>query len=232
MENSDCVWVEKITKRVLNRTILDKFDFVFYSGHTYAMLGRNGSGKSTCMKILSGNTKPNGGQIVYFGDKLRPEFKENIAYLPPGQVFYSYMRIDDVAKYMSDFFTNFDKEIFYKIISDLKLDRRSKLLKLSTGEYEKVKIASVFSRKCSIYLLDEPFNGLDTISKEYTYNLIKEKKKEKKLIIITSHIMEGLEQIIDDYLILDKGRLAYSDTYREGEKTLEESYLETIKEGE
>ena len=197
-----------LTKKYLTKTAVDHVDLELGGGHIYALLGPNGSGKSTLMKLLSGLVKSSEGQIIVDGAKLDHRVRENISYTPSEPFFYGYMSIGDVGAYYGDFFRDFDRDKYLSLIKEMELDPSLKTRALSSGMLAKVKIAAAMARHSRLILLDEPFNGIDLLTRDTLSHLIIGALSEGSSLVISSHMVEELEPIVDTAVFMKSGVLA------------------------
>lgn len=199
---------EGLTKRYFAKRAVDQVNLELTGGHIYALLGPNGSGKSTLMKLLSGLVKKSEGSISVDGKQLDCRAREDISYTPTEPFFYSYMKVSDVAAYYDDFFKDFDKARFYDLIKDMELTPDMKVRSLSSGMLAKVKIAAAMARRSKLILLDEPFNGIDLLSRDALAKTIIGEMSEGSSLVISSHMVEELESLVDTAVFMKNGRIA------------------------
>ena len=200
----DCVNIEKRYggKFAVNGVSVRRED-----AHIYGLLGPNGSGKSTWMKMAAGLIVPDDGQMTLDGVKIGAETKRHIAYMPTEGYIYSYMKIKDVGRYYQDFFDDFDAQQFEKLIADMDLEMNMKVRNLSSGMMAKLKIAVTLSRKAELYLLDEPLNGIDLLARDEVVNTILTNMSDNASVVISSHLVEELERIIDKAIFMKDGQI-------------------------
>ncbi len=204
------------------------------NGQIYGVLGPNGSGKSTWMKMLAGLIVPESGNIELNGIPVGIETKKDIAYMSTEPFFYSYMKIQDVGQYYNDFFDDFDITCYDELIVRLGLDMKMKVRNISSGMAAKLKIAATMSRRAKVYLLDEPFNGIDLLARDEIVDLILERVSEESILLISSHMVEELEKIVDNILFLREGRLILQgnvdDIREQHNKSIADLYRETFRQ--
>lgn len=196
---------KKISKRYSDKIVLNNATFELEKGRIYALLGRNGSGKSTLMKLIAGLVKTEQGEVILQGKNIGVQTKSDIAYMPTEACFYDYMKVDDLRKYYKDFYPDFYEDRYYELIHRLGLCPKDKVKKLSSGEMVKLKLSITLARKAKLYLLDEPWNGIDLISRDIITTTILETASEDNTIVISSHIIEEIENIVDHVIFLNKG---------------------------
>lgn len=197
----------KVVKRYMSKTAVNDVSFAVEPGKIYALLGPNGSGKTTWMKMVAGLIKPTSGEILFKGNPIGIESKKKIAYMSTEPFFYNYMTIKDVGKYYQDFFEDFSMRRYEELLTRMELNMSDKAKNLSSGMAAKLKIAATLARKAELYLLDEPLNGIDIIAREHIINTILESAEENTSIVISSHLVDELEKIIDNAVFIKNGNL-------------------------
>ena len=200
----DCV---NVVKRYGGKFAVNGMSVAIEDAHIYGLLGPNGSGKSTWMKMAAGLIVPDEGEMRLDGVKISAETKKHIAYMPTEGYFYSYMNIKDVGRYYQDFFDDFDAQQFEKLIADMDLEMNMKVRNLSSGMMAKLKIAVTLSRKAELYLLDEPLNGIDLLARDEVVNTILTNMSDNASVVISSHLVEELERIIDKAIFMKDGQI-------------------------
>jgi len=196
-----------LVKKYVNKKAVNGISLDIEQGKIYALLGPNGSGKTTLMKIAAGLVKPSSGTITYNGIPIGVESKKKVAYMSTEPFFYNYMSVADVGKYYKDFFEDFDTRRYEELIGKMELSMDDKAKTLSSGLAAKLKIAATLARKSELYMLDEPLNGIDIIAREKIITAILEVAREDTAIIISSHLVDELEKIIDNAIFIKKGNL-------------------------
>jgi ABC-2 type transport system ATP-binding protein len=186
--------------------VLGNVSMTLEKGKIYGLLGENGVGKSTLLKILSGLLKPERGECTVFGEvpySRNPSFLQDIFYLPEDFAGEN-MAVEKYALALGEFYPNFSKERFYRIIGEFDVNPKAKFAKLSHGQQKKAIIAVALSLGTKVLLMDEPSNGLDIPSKAQLRRLIAENASNEQLIIISTHQVKDLENLIDPIIIMDK----------------------------
>ena len=197
----------EITKKYGSKTAVNQVSLSLEAGLVYAMLGPNGSGKTTWMKMAAGLVKPTSGEILYQGNPVGVQSKREIAYMSTEPYFYSWMTVADVGKYYEDFFQDFSMEKYNEMISRMELTGDMKAKKLSSGMMAKLKIAVTMARKAKLYLLDEPLNGIDLLARDQIMTSILEAMAQDVTLVISSHLVDELERVADAAIFLKDGRL-------------------------
>ena len=200
----DCV---NVVKRYGGKFAVNGMSVAIEDAHIYGLLGPNGSGKSTWMKMAAGLIVPDEGEMRLDGVKISAETKKHIAYMPTEGYFYSYMKIKDAGRYYQDFFEHFSMEKYHQMFKRMELSEELKTKKLSTGMMAKLKIAVTLSRKAELYLLDEPLNGIDLLARDEVVNTILTNMSDNASVVISSHLVEELERIIDKAIFMKDGQI-------------------------
>ncbi len=197
----------QLTKKFGSKTAVDAVDLTLEPGHVYAMLGPNGSGKTTWMKMAAGLMKPTGGEILYDGEPVGVSSRKSVAYMSTEPYFYTWMTVKDVGKYYQDFFEDFSMEKYERLIRKMELEMSMKTRALSSGMMAKLKIAVTMARNAKVYMLDEPFNGIDLLARDEIRECILEEASADKTLILSSHLVEEMEAISDRAIFIKNGKL-------------------------
>lgn len=228
----ECKNLTKAYKK--NVPVLDNFNLEIPAGRIVGLLGPNGCGKSTLIKLISGLLQPNGGEILVDGNPVGEKSKALISYLPERTYFNPSMKVDELVKYFAEFYADFDTERAYKLLADLSINPKAKLKTLSKGTKEKVQLILVMSRDAKLYLLDEPIAGVDPAAREYILSTIVSNYNPEASIIITTHLITDVEQVLDDFVFLSfGGKILKSgnaeETRNESGKSLDELFKEMFR---
>lgn len=196
-----------LTKTFVGKRAVSNVNLSLEKGRIYGLLGENGSGKTTWMKMIAGLTKPSSGEILYKGHPLCSRDKAEIAYMSTEPFFYDYMKVSDVGQYYEDFFSDFDREKFTEIVGKIGLEDNMKVRNLSSGMSAKLKIAATLSRKAVLCLLDEPLNGIDYKAREEIISLILDEAGEENTFVISTHLLEEVESFVDEAIFIKAGEV-------------------------
>ena len=199
---------KELTKKFGAKTAVDHVSVALETGHIYAMLGPNGSGKTTWMKMAAGLIKPTSGEIFFDGRPVGIDSRKEVAYMSTEPYFYAWMSIEDAGKYYADFFEDFSMDRYRAMLRDMDLDEKDKIRNLSSGMVAKMKIALTLARDAKVYMLDEPFNGIDLLARDEIRSAILGAAVPDKLLLLSSHLVEEMEAIADKGVFLKKGQLA------------------------
>ena len=198
---------EELTKKFGGKTAVDHVSMELEKGHIYAMLGPNGSGKTTWMKMAAGLMKPTSGTVSFEGMPVGLESRKHVAYMSTEPYFYSWMTIRDVGQYYEDFFDDFSMEKYRQLLREMELEEEMKTKTLSSGMAAKLKIAVTLARDASVYMLDEPFNGIDLLARDEIRRCIISEATEDKLLLLSSHLVEEMEAVADRAVFIRYGKL-------------------------
>ena len=170
-----------------------------------ALLGPNGCGKSTLIKLINGLLKADSGSILVDNKELGIETKKYISYLPERTYLNNWMKVKDILAFFKDFYEDFDMEKAKKMLVDLSINEDVRLKTLSKGMKEKVQLVLVMSRNTKLYILDEPIAGVDPASREYIMKSILTNLPEEATLLIITHLVQDIEGICDEIVMLADG---------------------------
>ena len=199
-----------LSKYFYQKKALDKVDMNIEKGKIYGILGPNGGGKSTFLKIAAGLLKPSQGEITIDNEEPGVYTKSIVSYLPETNYLYKWMKIKDALNFFKDLYTDFDIERARESLKFMELEEEEKVTSLSKGMMGRLKLTLALSRKAKLYLLDEPLNGIDPISREKIITSILDSYSEKSSILICSHLIYYIEKLLDYVFFLSEGRIILS----------------------
>lgn len=212
---SELLRCENLSKRYGNILALDNVSFTLENGRIVGLLGPNGSGKTTLIKILNGLLTPTSGQVVIDGDRPGPETKAKVAYLPDNIYLNSWMRVKEIVAYFADFYADFSAERAYEMLERLGISPEMRLKTLSKGNKEKVCLILVMSRQAKLYVLDEPIAGVDPAARDYVISTIINNYNPDATVLISTHLIADIEQVLDEVLFIQQGHLVVQKTVDE-----------------
>ena len=216
---------------VKGRPVLTDVSFDIPTGKIVGLLGPNGCGKTTLLKILAGCIHDYDGKIIVGGTAPGVVSKANTAFLPDTTYLSEYFRTIDAIDYFNDFFMDFDKNKALEFVQRFNLDPKQKIKTMSKGMQEKVQLLLIMSRAAKLYLLDEPLGGVDPAARENILNMIMSNYAEKSTLVLSTHMVNDLEASFNHVLILGHGRVLVNtsvDNVRKSGKSLEEVFKEVI----
>lgn len=191
-----------------HKTVFDNLSMDIESGKIIGLLGPNGSGKTTLIKLLAGLLTPdNKGSIQISGCEIGPDSKAIVSYLPERTYFNENLKIKNLINMFIDFYEDFDESRAHEMLKLLGIDEEMQLKKLSKGNKEKVQLIMVMSRRAKLYLLDEPIAGVDPAARDYILKTILTNYDENASIIISTHLIQDIENILDDVIFIKEGQI-------------------------
>ena len=204
MELLQCI---DLNKNFGKKQILKNVNLTIPRGKIIGLLGKNGTGKSTLIKLINDLLTITSGQILINGKPVGVESKKIISYLPERTYLDKSMTVEKIIEYFAKFYENFDSEKAYKLLDDLGLDSKQKLAKMSKGMQEKVQLVLVMSRKVDLYILDEPLGGVDPATRDYILDTILTNFNDGASVIISTHLISDIERILDNVIFINNGEI-------------------------
>lgn len=199
--------IKNLYKNYGEKQVLNNITLTVPRGKIIGLLGKNGTGKTTLIKLINGLLTPTEGEIIFEGEKIGPQSKLNIAYLPERTYLDKSMTINETLKFFKEFYSNFDIDKAKDLLKKLDLDENQKIIKMSKGMQEKVQLVLVMSRKADLYILDEALGGVDPATRDYILDTILTNFNEGASIIISTHLISDIERILDEVIFIDKGEI-------------------------
>ena len=209
MELLEC---KQLNKQFDDKPILKNINIKIPRGKIIGLLGKNGTGKTTLIKLINDLLTPTSGEILINGEKPGVNSKKIISYLPERTYLEKEMTIEQVIKYFEEFYANFNKEKAIKLLKDLDLSTELKLSKMSKGMQEKLQLILVMSREAELYILDEPLGGVDPATRDYILDTILSNFSEGASVIISTHLISDIERILDEVIFIDKGEIVLTSS--------------------
>lgn len=200
---------QQLTKRYQKNGhyALDTMDLELSAGQVIGLLGPNGSGKTTFLKLASGLLTPTSGTIMVNGIKPGVETKKRVSYMPDRDYLPTWMRISDLLDYIADFYSDFSREKALEMLKRLSIEPKMRLKTLSKGTKEKVQLILVMSRSSDLYLLDEPIGGVDPAARDYILDTIISNYREDAAVVISTHLIADIEKVLDSVVFLNQGKI-------------------------
>ena len=230
---SELIRCNDLSKNYGSITALDNISFTLESGKIVGLLGPNGSGKTTLIKLLNGLLTPSKGEILIDGQKVGVQTKKLVAYLPDNSYLNSWMTVKQIVAYFADFYEDFRPEVAYEMLARLDITSDRKLKTLSKGNKQKVCLILVMSRNARLYVLDEPIAGVDPAARDYVISTIINNYNPQATVIISTHLIADIEQILDEVIFLKNGHVVLQKTVdeirTEHEKSVDELFREVFK---
>ena len=223
----------ELTKKFGSKTALSKIDIKLKRGKITGLLGPNGRGKTTLIKLANGLLHPDGGEILIDGKTPGAESKAIVSYLPEKTYLNDYMTVKEIIQFFCDFYSDFDKSRALDMLARLGINENDKLKTMSKGTKEKVQLILVMSRRAQIYFLDEPIAGVDPAARDYILETIITNYDENAAIVISTHLIADVEKVLDEVIFLKYGEIVMHksvDEIREDEgKSVDMLFREVFK---
>lgn len=212
--------------------VLDDLNLELDKGQIVGLVGPNGAGKSTLLRILAGLEQTYKGEVLVDGKELDYKMADIISYQPDKFALIDKLAVKEVVNIYKLFFKDFDEEKFYKIFNEFKLPEKAKVKEMSKGMREKMQIALSLSRNADIYLLDEPISGVDPSARKKIIDIILNNFQEDSLIILSTHLINQIEPLLDRVLFLSDGKISINKTVdeirSEENKSIEDYFTEVF----
>ncbi len=203
----ELVKCNNLCKEFDNKKVLKDVNLTIPKGKIIGLLGKNGMGKTTLLKLINDLLTPTSGEVLINGKKPNINSKKIISYLPERTYLDKSMKVSQILTFFNEFYDNFNKDKAIKLLKDLDLDINSKVSKMSKGMQEKLQLILVMSREAQIYILDEPLGGVDPATRDYILDTILSNFSEGASVIISTHLISDIERILDEVIFIDKGEI-------------------------
>ena len=230
---SEILRCENVTKTFGSVTALNNVSLTLESGKIVGLLGPNGSGKTTLIKLINGLLTPNFGRLLVDGDEPGVVTKTKVAYLPDNIYLNGWMTIRQIVEYFEDFYEDFSPACAYEMLDRLGISPEKRLKTLSKGNKEKVCLILVMSRRARLYVLDEPIAGVDPAARDYVISTIINNYNPEATVLISTHLISDIEQILDEVLFIRNGHLvlhkSVEDIRAEEGKSVDELFREVFR---
>ena len=213
---SELVEIHNLTKSYDKRKeALHDLTLTLPRGRIVGLLGPNGSGKTTLIKLLNGLLVPDGGEILIDGEKPGPSTKAKVSYLPERTYLKNGATIRELLSYFQDFYEDFRTDRAREMLAALRIEENARIRALSKGTREKVQLILVMIRDASLYILDEPIAGVDPAARDYILRTIITNYNENATVLISTHLITDIENILDEVIFMKEGRLLLQTSVEE-----------------
>lgn len=202
-----------LTKQYGRTLALDDVSFTLEEGRIVGLLGPNGSGKTTFIKLCNGLLTPSSGELRICGYAPGKESKALVSYLPDRPYLPNWMDVTQALDMYEDFYADFDRKRALEMLAHLGIVEKQRIRQMSKGTKEKVQLILVMSRAAKLYLLDEPIGGVDPATRDYMLKTIITNYEPQSTVVISTHLIADVEQALDQVIFIDHGRIVLqSDT--------------------
>ncbi len=209
MELLEC---KHLCKKFDDKQILNDINITIPRGKIIGLLGKNGTGKTTLIKLINDLLTPTSGEVLINGEKPGIASKKIISYLPERTYLDKEMTIAEVFKYFEEFYDNFDIQRAEKLLKDLNLNIDTHISKMSKGMQEKLQLILVMSRDAELYILDEPLGGVDPATRDYILDTILSNFNEGASVLISTHLISDIERILDEVIFINEGKIVINSS--------------------
>lgn len=206
---------QSLTKKYGSFYALSHLDLTLEKGQIVGLLGSNGSGKSTLIKLINGLLTPTAGQVLIHQMPPSPATKKLVSYLPERSYINPHMKVQEMLTFFASFYEDFSLETATSMLRDLDIDPSMRLRALSKGTKEKVQLILVMSRNAQLYILDEPIGGVDPAARDYILRMILKNYNEEATLLISTHLITDIENILDRVLFIQNGQITLNATVDE-----------------
>lgn len=223
--------INDLSKFYGRKKALNSVSLSMDGGKIVGLLGPNGSGKTTMLKLINGLLYPNEGEILIEGERISPATKAKVSFLPDKDYIPKWMKIYELFDYYADFYNDFDRQKAENMLADLKIDKNDRAGSLSKGNMEKLQLILQMSRNAKIYLLDEPIGGVDPAARQYILDTIIKSYNPEALLIISTHLISDVERILDEVIFINRGEISLHssvDEIRENKKMSLDEYFREV----
>ena len=204
---NNIVEFKNVYKKYGKTDALKGIDINIPKGKIVGLLGPNGSGKTTMIKIMNGLLTTTEGEVLINGMKPGIETKKIVSYLPERTYLNDWMKVKDIIDFFKDFYEDFDEIKALQMLRTLEIDENRRLKTLSKGTKEKVQLILVMSREADLYILDEPIGGVDPAARDYILRTIIQNRRPNSSVLISTHLIADVEQVLDEALFINQGRI-------------------------
>ena len=198
---------------------LDHIDLSIEPGRIVGLLGPNGSGKTTLIKLANGLLQPTQGEILIGGEAPSPKTRAIVSYLPERIALIDWMTARQQLDFFQDFYADFQREAAEHMLAQLGIPLTQTVKQMSKGTREKMQLILVMSRKSQLYLLDEPIGGVDPATRDYILHTIISNYNPEAAVVISTHLIADVENILDDVIFLNRGKIALHSSVDEIRET-------------
>lgn len=203
---------DNVTHAYSNRPVLNNVSFGIEPGRIVGLLGPNGCGKTTIIKILAGLIHGYSGNVRIGGETPGPYTKSIVSYLPEKTYLNSWMRVNDALDTFTNFYADFDRSRAEEMAARFNLDPKMKVKNMSKGMQEKLQVLLVMSRRAHLYLLDEPLGGIDPASRNMILDIILQNYSEDASLLLSTHLIYDVERIFDSVVMMGYEGIIINDT--------------------
>ena len=198
---------KQLSKSYGKAPALENVSFAIEPGRIVGLLGPNGSGKATLIKLANGLLTPDSGEILIDGAAPGRETHAVVSYLPERTAIPIWMSAGQLMDFYQDFYRDFRRQTAEEMLRHLDIRPTQRIRQMSKGTREKVQLIMVMSRSAKLYLLDEPIGGVDPATRDYILTTIISNYNPEASVILSTHLIADVEKVLDEVVFIDKGHL-------------------------
>lgn len=222
--------IVNLSKKFGKVQALDNISFQIKEGKIIGIFGINGVGKSTILKSIAGVIRPDKGKVLIDGEEISQKLYNKIAFVPDADTYFPHLTIKETFQFMKEFYINWDEKKAYDMLKIFNLTDNKVISNLSKGNRARVKIILGFAQNAKYILLDEPFSGIDIFKREEFINVMVEFISPEQSIIITTHEITEIEEIVEEVIIIHEGKVAFNFNVGEVRQNESKSILDKMRE--
>ena len=196
-----------LSKHYGNAPALNHVSLAGEPGRIVGLLGPNGSGKTTLIKLANGLLTPSEGEVLVCDMAPGKESHASVSYLPERTCIPTWMSVKQLLDFYGDFYRDFNRKAAEEMLTHLNIRLTQRIKQMSKGTREKVQLIMVMSRAAKLYLLDEPIGGVDPATRDYILSTIIGNYNPEAAVIISTHLIADVENVLDDVIFINKGRV-------------------------
>lgn len=204
---NELVEIKNLTKSYGGAPAVNHVSLTLTKGKIVGLLGPNGSGKTTMIKMLNGLLTPTEGSIRIGGREVGTQTKAHVAYLPDRNYLAGSQTVSEILDFFCDFYSDFDRRRALQMLESLQIAPQRRMQTLSKGTKEKVQLILVMSRRADLYVLDEPIAGVDPAARDYILRTIITNYNPESTVLISTHLISDVEQVLDEVIFLRNGQV-------------------------
>ncbi len=223
--------VNNLSKSYGSNQVLSNVSFDFEPGQIIGLLGPNGSGKTSLIKILTGLIHDYSGEVLIDGEKPGVSSKAKVAYLPEKNYLANWMKSIDAINYMADFYADFDKAKAMQMLHNFQLPEKQNIKTMSKGMQEKLQLLLVMCRNAKLYVLDEPMSGVDPAAREFILRTIMTNIPADSTVMLSTHLIHDVEGTLNSVIMIGQGKVLIKGRVEEitkNGKTVEDIFKEVF----
>ena len=227
----DIIQIRQLSKSYGSNLVLENIDLTLPQGAIVGLMGPNGCGKTTLMKVIAGMINDYEGSVLIDGQPVGAHSKAVVAFLPDKTYLPQWMTAKQAIYYMNDFYENFDKKKAFTMLEQFMLSPQMRVKTMSKGMQEKLLLLLTMSRAAKFYVLDEPLGGVDPSARQFIMDTILNNRPDDSTILLSTHMIYDMERVFDYALMIGQRRVLVYDSVSNLEsqgKTLDDLFKEVF----